>query len=221
MLDVLTSRRLGAPVYLAERPEILFPVQLSEVLETRRITVLYSAPTVLRMMHAHGGLAERDLSALRWILFTGEIFPPRALAELMADVLRPRYANLYGPTETNVVCWEAVTAAPSEDRPPSIGRPCPHSEVIICDRSGSCVETGETGEICVAGPTVMAGYWNRPELNRERFIRGDRMVFRTGDIGYWEADGSIRFRGRRDPPRAPRRSSTISCAHSGNFRSSS
>lgn len=198
VLDILTSRRLGAMAYLADKPETLFPGQLTEALETQRITILYTVPTALRMMHGQGGLARRDLGALRWILFAGEVFPPRALAALMADLPGPRYANLYGPTETNVVCCEMIDGPPAENAEPSIGRPCPHSAVLICDQSGRQVGIGERGEICVAGPTVMAGYWRRPDLSRRCFFEGDRALFRTGDLGACDGEGTIRFLGRRD-----------------------
>ncbi|MCA1749202.1 MAG: AMP-binding protein [Sphingomonadales bacterium] len=198
VLDILTSRRIGAMAYLADRPETLFPGQLTEAIETHRISILYTVPTALRLMHSHGGLAARSLGALRWIFYAGEVYPPRQLAALMADVPTPRYANLYGPTETNVICCDLLDGPPTEHAPPSIGRPCSHSEISICDQSGGRVETGERGEICVAGPTVMAGYWRRPDLTRSCYFEGDGTVFRTGDLGFTDEQGAIRFLGRRD-----------------------
>ena len=71
---------------------------------------------VLTLLQARGKLDERDFSALRWVLFAGEVFPTKHLRTLMEKLPHPRYANLYGPTETNVCAYyEVEPLSPGRD----------------------------------------------------------------------------------------------------------
>ena len=68
----------------------------------------------------------------------------------------------------------------------SCGRPCPGIDVRVVDQSGKEVEAGQPGELVARGANVMRGYWNNPEETKLAFRDG---FFRTGDIGYQDADG--------------------------------
>ena len=70
-----------------------------------------------------------------------------------------------------------------------IGIPLPLTEVYVCDEAGQHLNAGEVGEICVRGPQVMSGYYGRQDITDEVFFEGD--LFRTGDIGFMEADGQF------------------------------
>ncbi|MGD9980137.1 MAG: AMP-binding protein [Hyphomonadaceae bacterium] len=96
----------------------------------------------------------------------------------------------YGQTEVNgLVTWTFYNAP--GDKGVS-GRPAPGTQVRIVDAEDREVAPGDVGEIVVRGPTVMCGYWNRPELNAERQRNG---WHHTNDLGRREADGSISFVG--------------------------
>jgi len=196
VLDVLTALRIGAQVTIAEETATLFPAHLAALLEKSRASVLYTVPTLLAALETKGALASRDLEALRWVLFAGEPFPPAALGRLMQALPQARFANLFGPTETNVITCKLVDAAPTPEDLPNIGRPCPHSIVTIRDENGKECPHGETGEICVSGPTVMRGYWRKPELTAARYWKDGQ--FRTGDFGFVSPDNDLCFIGRRD-----------------------
>ena len=198
LLDVLTALRLGARVTVTDDASAMFPAHLAGLIERHRITVLYTVPTVLRAMVSRGGLKDRKRDTLRWILYAGETYPPAALRELMAAVPSARFANLFGPTETNVISCKIIEQPPGLDEPPNIGSPCSHGSVTICDEFGRQVEGGTLGEICVTGPTVMQGYWRRRDLTGDRYFSDRPGLFRTGDYGYSDGQGEIRFCGRRD-----------------------
>ncbi len=89
-----------------------------------------------------------------------------------------------GPTECGPVTCVNPPAGPR--KPGSVGPPVPGVEMAILDGEGHLLPDGEIGEICVCGPNVMKGYWNRPGDTAESFF-GD--WFRTGDLGYRDADG--------------------------------
>ena len=118
----------------------------------------------------------------------------------MNDLPAPLFANLYGPTETNVCALHRLPGAPQTDLEAiPIGRPCDHLDVRVLAADGTPVRAGETGEICVAGPAVMRGYWARPEATAAARVANWRPdSYRTGDYGYERADGELMFVGRRD-----------------------
>jgi non-ribosomal peptide synthetase component F len=101
---------------------------------------------------------------------------------------RARFANLYGPTETNVCTWLEVAKAPEDDRPLPIGRACPYDEVLVLDENLKPVPAGAPGELWVRGATVMRGYWGRPErtalaLQAIEIAPGvTDLAYRTGDL---------------------------------------
>lgn len=89
-----------------------------------------------------------------------------------------------GPTECSPVT--CVNPVAGEHKPGSVGLPVPGVEMCIMDQRGCALADGETGEVCVRGPNVMKGYLNQPQANAESFFGA---WFRTGDLGYRDADG--------------------------------
>ena len=198
LLDIITALKAGGSVRLIGESETLFPMDLAAVIEASGASILYTVPTTLQRLLTNGRLADRHLPNLRLILFAGEVFPPRHLRELMMTLPHLTYANLYGPSETNVIAYKQFDAAPKPDDVPNIGRVCSHSRITLRDAAGEQVPKGTTGEICVKGPTVMHGYWGRPDLTQDRYLENHPGVFKTGDFGYFDFNGDLRFIGRRD-----------------------
>ena len=204
--DLFASAFAGASVHLVGRKAAMFPAQLRGFVDDRAITVVYAVPSLLTMLVERGKLpAEGALASLRLILFAGEVFPTRHLAHLMRLVPQAEYANLYGPTETNVCTFHRVTAAPADDDPPvSIGVAIAGDEAIVVGDDGGVVTPGEPGELFIRGATVMQGYWGDPERSARTLVpppgvAGPREpAYRTGDLVREEADGTLTFLGRRD-----------------------
>jgi acyl-coenzyme A synthetase/AMP-(fatty) acid ligase len=136
------------------------------------------------------------------VLFAGEVFAIKHLRALSRLLPRPRYFNLYGPTETNVCTYyEVPTPIPVERTTPyPIGRACSHVTTRVLDADGREVARGSEGELCVAGAGVMRGYWNLPENTERAFIVDATGVgwYRTGDVVVEDEAGDYVFRGRRD-----------------------
>lgn len=163
-------------------------------------------PFVALQALAHAGCEEQRFpNLLEEVITAGEqlqITPQvrRFFTELRGTSLE----NQYGPSETHI-----VTAARLEKDPalweelPSIGRTISRAKACILDGDGVPLPQGETGEIAIAGPVLARGYLNRPRLTAEKFTPdpagppGARM-YRTGDIGFIQDDGLIRFLGRSD-----------------------
>jgi amino acid adenylation domain-containing protein len=202
ILDLYVPLKHGATVVLFGEGLGKEPARLAEKIAKHRITIWYSAPSILTMLAGQGRLEQFDFGSLRSVLFAGEVFPVKHLRSIKAQWPKPRYFNLYGPTETNVCTWYEVPAKVPDDRtePYPIGKVCAHYREWIVDPDGCEAADGAEGELCIAGPGVMQGYWNLPEMNQRVFLDdpdGTRW-YRTGDVVQREADDNYRFLGRRD-----------------------
>lgn len=202
--DLFAAARAGAPVYPVSARIASFPAAVARQWSAERLTVWYATPSSLILMMTRGGLAGLDLSALRVLLFAGEVFPVKYLRELMRLAPQARFANLYGPTETNVCTWHEVGAPPEGDAPLPIGVACPYDEALVLDESLTPVPRGEVGELWIRGESVMRGYWGRPDLTARalRVLDTDGAArgpaYRTGDLVRERPDGALEFLGRRD-----------------------
>jgi amino acid adenylation domain-containing protein len=201
ILDIYASLKHGATVVLVEEQLGKEPGRLAQWIADKKLTVWYSAPSILSLLAQFGKLDQYDYSSLRLVLFAGEVFPIKYLKLLKFLWPHPRYFNLYGPTETNVCTFYEVPrlVAESQTEPVPIGKACPHCEPLVVDEVGIEVAQGAEGELCIAGPSVLEGYWNLPENTAKAFLPGrDTRWYRTGDIVVELPDGNYKFLGRRD-----------------------
>ncbi len=201
ILDIYLSLGTGGTLVLIDEDTGRQPRALAPLIAERRLTVWYSTPSILALLVQHGRLERHDASALRYVLFAGEVFPVRHLRTLTELWPTARYFNLYGPTETNVCTFHEVTLPVPAQRhePYPIGHACAHVETRVLDERGAPVPGGTAGELCVRGAPVTAGYWNLPERTASAFHATDEGApwYRTGDIVHGSADGYV-FAGRQD-----------------------
>ena len=180
----------GATCVLVPENIAWMPRFLTRYAAAKRVTVWYSVPSILARMLRDGGMRPGTCPDLRVVLFAGEVISGSDLALLTAAVRPALCANLYGPTETNVVTFYRVPAEFDPAAPPPIGRACPFAEVLV-DPS--------TGELLAGGESLMSGYWNRPDDNARAFVNRDgRLYYRTGDRVQSDASGNLLFAGRLD-----------------------
>jgi amino acid adenylation domain-containing protein len=205
VFDVFATCRAGACLAVLPEAAATFPVSMARWLEAERISVWYSVPSVLTLLACYGRLQQFDLPGVRVVIFAGEVFPPKHLARLMAELPHPRYLNWYGPTETNVCTAFEVPADWAGTRPVPIGKACANTEVFAVTSEGRRVSRpGEIGELYVRGPSVMRGYWGQPAKTSEALVRNpfraehDELVYRTGDLVTLDPAGNYAFAGRRD-----------------------
>lgn len=207
IFDVFVAMKCGASVHPVPEGLSTFPMRLAEWIEAERISVWYSVPSVLTLMALHGKLGQRDLSALRLVLFAGEVFPIKHLRSLIAQLPAPRYFNLYGPTETNVCTYHEVDRRTIAEResPLPIGRACANFGAFALAENGErVVAPGQVGELLVRGSGVAMGYWGRPERTAKGFVQNPLesrfrdVIYRTGDLVTPDENGEFLFLGRGD-----------------------
>lgn len=188
--DIFNMALCGATAVLVPDNIVWMPRFLVQFVREARISCWYSVPSILSGMLQAGGMAAHSYPDLRLILFAGEVFSAPTLARLQAAVPDALYANLYGPTETNVVTWCRVPAGFDGAQPLPIGYPCPYAAVRI---------DASNGELLAGGDSLMRGYWNRPNETGRSLVTLDGVrYYRTGDRVSVTADGSYLFAGRLD-----------------------
>lgn len=201
ILDLYLPLKHGAALVLVAEEIGKDPIRLAPLIAEQRITCWYSAPSILSLLAQHGNLARQDYSALRLVLFAGEVFPVRHLRTLTTLLPKPAYFNLYGPTETNVCTFYELSLPIPEARtiPFPIGKVCAHLAGRVIDESGGEVPPGEAGELCIRGSNVMKGYWALDEQTARAFLADEPDCwYRTGDIVVEADDGNYTYQGRRD-----------------------
>ncbi len=202
VFDLFASCRNAATLVLIGEVLGRDPIGLADFLGRKRISVWYSSPSILSMLTQHNRLERRDIDPPRLVLFAGEVFPIAALRRLRSIWPRAAMWNLYGPTETNVCTAYPIPAAIPQDQTEAfpIGRVCKPLRARVVDEAGRDVATGHLGELIVAGPGVMRGYFGQHELTRDAFFvdNGGTRWYRTGDVVHDAGDGCFHFHGRRD-----------------------
>ncbi len=153
-----------------------------------RATSMPGVPTMYQALLDHPQLAHTDFSGLRVCVSGGAPLAP-ALKQQFESVTGARLVEGYGLTESSGV----VSANPyaADGKTGTIGQPVPGTRVRLADKDDPHrpAPTGEPGEIMVAGPQIMLGYWGRPDDSAECLVDG---WLRTGDVGTVDADGFIR-----------------------------
>jgi amino acid adenylation domain-containing protein len=202
IFDLYASCRVGGTLVLIGEALGKDPARLGAFLAERRIDVWYSAPSILALLAPHGGIDRPDFPRPRLVLFAGEVFPIRHLRRLRELWPDANLWNLYGPTETNVCTAQPIPSTIPADRAEAypIGHVCEPLRARVVDEQGRDVAPGDEGELIVAGPGVMRGYFDRPDLTAKAFFQGADGTpwYRTGDIVIDDGAGCYSFRGRRD-----------------------
>ena len=200
--DLYVPLKHGATVVLIDAERAKEPMGLAAIIASRRLTVWYSTPTILTMLAQFGKMDRHDFSALRLVLFAGEVFPVRHLRAVKQLLPHPQFFNLYGPTETNVCTWHPIPDVIEDGRtePYPIGRTCSHFRSRVIDEAGGDVARGREGELVISGAGMLQGYYNDPERTAAAFLADadGRRWYRTGDLVVETADGVLLFVGRRD-----------------------
>ena len=168
------------------------PVAVMEAIQKYRINCMLMVPTMIYTIMDHPRFEEFDLSSLETIIYGGAAMSVARLQEGI-EKFGPIFFQFFGQSEcpmTVTVMKKHEHIADDPNRLASCGRPVPWVDVALLDEEGAPVADGEPGEMCVRGPLVMPGYYNKPEQNEEVFQGG---WLHTGDIAVKDPDGFLRI----------------------------
>jgi fatty-acyl-CoA synthase len=167
------------------------------LVERWRITNLFTVPTIVKMLTEHPSVDAHDHSSLRYLIYAGAPMyreDQKHALETLGQVL-VQYFGL-GEVTGNITVLPPQLHDPEDGPDVKVGT-CGYErtgmQVSVQDDQGREVPPGTTGEICVCGPAVFAGYYDNPEANAKAFRDG---WFRTGDLGHMDEEGFLYITGR-------------------------
>ena len=174
------------------------PGEALKLIETWRITNMFTVPTIVKMLVEHPVLQEVDLSSLRHVIYAGAPMyraDQKTALQKLGKVL-VQYFGLGEVTGNITVLPPDLHCLEDSDphyKPGTCGYPRLAMEIAIKDDLGNRLDPGERGEICVRGPAVFDGYYNNPEATAKALKNG---WFHTGDLGFLDEEGFLYITGR-------------------------
>jgi long-chain acyl-CoA synthetase len=171
------------------------PLTALELIQDHKITVWATVPTMVWRVCEHPARHDYDTSTVTSVAFGGSPSADelqRKVAETFPNVRTT--TNAYGLTETSSVAT-VIGGEDTKRKPWSVGPPVPTVEVRIVGPNGEPLGQGQTGEVCIRGPILMKGYWDKPEATAEA-IDGEGWLH-TGDIGHLDEEGFLAITDRK------------------------
>ncbi len=190
------------PYLLSRSPESFYDLLIKE-----KVTVLNQTPSAFyQLMQAEEVKDYTDQLSLRYVIFGGEALNLAALKPWFErhGETNPQLVNMYGITETTVHVTYRPLTSKDLNSGSVIGTPIQDLQVYLLNEKLEKVEVGESGEIYVGGAGLSKGYLNRPELNKERFLKNpftngkEGRLYKTGDLGRLLEGDDIEYLGRID-----------------------
>lgn len=204
--DIYSCLKTGATLVIIPKAYFMFPNQVIDMLEDNHVTTLIWAVSALCLLNRLHGLKYKVPSAIKKIMFSGEMMPIKQLNQWRSYYPNAMFVNLYGPTEITCNCtYYIVDREYAEDEKLPMGKTFPNEKVFLLNEDNREVtDCNQAGEVCVAGTALALGYYNNPEMTAKAFTINPlnphypEMIYRTGDLAYYGDDGRMYFAGRKD-----------------------
>jgi amino acid adenylation domain-containing protein len=205
--DIFTPLSLGASVSIPSKSSLGSRRGLREWINDTRVSVVHATPQLAQVIFAADG-RHQPLEFVRVVAIGGAVLTQVLARQIKAQLSRGSLVNVYGTSETPQVMTYHVVQEPKANASvlagPAIvpiGRPITEVNVQIINERGQPSGESEVGEIHITTPHLSTGYYQDPELTRERFTFSERdgcRSYRTGDLGFVDSEGNLHFVGRRD-----------------------
>jgi long-chain acyl-CoA synthetase len=187
---ILTSLRVAGTVVMMRGFKAR---DFLQVAARERVNYTLMVPAMYNLCLLDPDLGKFDLTSWRMGGFGGAPMPQVTIQRLAQALPQLKLSNCYGATETTSPATLSPRGSAAE-RPETVGQTLPCAQILVCDDDGIEVEPGTPGELWIAGPMTIPGYWNDPEADRAAFAGG---YWRSGDIGSIDAGGHVRIFDRR------------------------
>ena len=203
--DIYSSIKVGATLLLVPKSYFSNPSKLLDYLCDNNVTTLTWAVSALCLITTFHGLDYKVPTTVKKILFSGEVMPIKHLNKWKEKLPNTTFVNVYGPTEITCNCTYYIIDNNKEYESLPIGKPFPNERVILLDDEDKIIiNKNINGEICVVGSSLALGYFNNKEQTESHFMQNPNtknyleLMYRTGDLGYYNEDNDIVFAGRKD-----------------------
>ncbi|WP_306225031.1 AMP-binding protein [Bosea beijingensis] len=177
--------RIGAKGLLIANPRDI--PGFIKTLKASRFTLFSGVNTLYNALANHPEIKDVDFSEMRFAVAGGMATQAAVAKQWKAVTGRPIIEG-YGLSETSPIA--TINRPDLTEFSGTIGYPIPSTEIAIRDAEGNDMPMGEAGEICIRGPQVMAGYWNRPDETAKAMTSDG--YFRSGDVGVMLPDGQVK-----------------------------
>ena len=192
VLGVLAIVTHGAAMVILEQFD---PVQVMASIEQERCTVLYGVPTMFIAVLEHKLFDKFDFSSLRTGIMAGSPCPVMVMRQVIERMSMNEITICYGLTENSPVMTQTLPDDDIRRRTETVGRAMPQIEVKIIDPdTGETLPTGQQGEVCCRGYSVMKGYYKMPEATARAI--DEEGWLHSGDLGVLDEDGYLSITGR-------------------------
>ncbi len=190
---LLPALNYGMPI-VAYEGSGFDPERVCRLMQDYAVSNAFIPPTALKMLRAIPDIETRYELKLRAIMSAGEQVGEE-LIHWGREALGLTINEMWGQTEFNYIVGNC--SAVMQPKPGSMGKPYPGHRVDVIDAEGNIMADGEEGELAAwcDDPVMFLGYWNNDEATRAKITAN---WFRTGDVGYRDADGFLWFVGRKD-----------------------
>ncbi|NOU49090.1 amino acid adenylation domain-containing protein [Pseudoalteromonas sp. JBTF-M23] len=179
----------------------------AKLLIEQKVTVLNQTPSAFYVLQDNMLKLDRALQAknrIRYVIFGGEALQPAKLKPWALQFTDSKLINMYGITETTVhVTYKQITHKDIEQGTSNIGKPIPTTSCYVLDKHLQPLPYGAIGELYVGGEGVCRGYWQKEDLNKQRFITNPysehaSRLYKTGDLARSLCNGELVYVGRID-----------------------
>ncbi len=196
-LEVWAPLLNGGCVVVVEQAVLLSQAALASLLQEQAISVLWMTAG---LFHQYADALMPVLAQLRYLIVGGDVLDPLVIDRVLKHGKPLHLLNGYGPTEATTFATTHEITQVGEGGIP-IGRPIANAQAYVLDAHRQLLPLGVVGELYIGGAGVAKGYLNQPQLTAETFIPnpfGAGLLYRTGDLACWQADGTLLYRGRND-----------------------
>ncbi len=188
------------PKHLFSTPKLLF-----ETLNNKKVTTIFWVSSALSLCCQLNVFAEIKPLFLNKVFFTGSVLDCKILNIWKNQLPNTQFFNHYGPTEITASCtYFKVENAKEYIKDIPIGKAFNNRKVFILSNDNKKTKPFEIGEICVVGKCLALGYYKNPQKTNECFVQNplnlvyNELMYKTGDLGYYDNDGNLYFCGRKD-----------------------
>ncbi len=187
----------GLTLVIANELEAKSPELLGNIISKYNITKILTTPSRIDLLFSND-VNLNKISSIKEFILGGEPLPKNLLERLQSQTNAKIY-NLYGPTETTVYSTFKDMSKTSIIK---IGKPINNTQILILNEFNKEQPLRTTGEIAISGDGVGGGYYHNPEKSKDVFIvnpyDNSKVLYKTGDLGYWDQDGELICLGRKD-----------------------
>lgn len=206
--DIYCTIKSGGKLVVIPKELFTMPTKLLDYINSNGINVFIWAVSGLRILSDFNVFDDYKAfdHQIKYVMFSGEVMPPKTIRYWTKYVPEATYVNLYGPTEITCNCtYHVVDKDTISDAPIPIGKPFKNTRILLLDENNVPIrEKNKEGELCVEGSSLALGYWNNHEQTTKAFAFREDIseypcrIYKTGDIAAFNDTGELIFKSRKD-----------------------